>query len=616
MMTTLTSRDVTQVTLAQRVRPLLPRLAGGAIALLVLFVLTREMRKLDLVAAWQSLLQADRPLLLAAIVVFAMVAPLRTLRWRVLLQGASSLRLPTFPRLLAIWVQGWAGNCVTVAQLGDVYRADLLQRAVGVPRSTTLGAIVVERLVDLGVLSLLLVGATMSIAGSTLSGARTAGLLVLALVGVVAVTIVIAVRLRDAWQAVIPPSVASALSDGMTAARHSLPQLPVAALLSGGGWILEASMVWLLAQALHVPLTPAGALLTALVAAVLTAIPFTPSGLGFTEAGMVAVLLALGVAPAQAAALTILVRLITYWGVVVIGLGLSAWHPLRGGNPAAPSDVAESVQERTPTMLGRQVRLVPVATVKRRDDVTVDIVIPVFNEEAQLAASVTALRDYLCAFFPYNWSITIADNASTDGTRAIAQELAQDPRVQVLRLEEKGRGRALKAAWLGSQADVMAYMDVDLSTNLESFLPLVAPLVSGHSDLAIGSRLHRGAVVTRQWKREILSRGYNFLIRAMFRNGFSDAQCGFKAITRRAAQALLPDVQDNAWFFDTELLLLAEARGYRIHEVPVDWIEDLDSRVNIPTTVTEDLKGLWRMRTASVGKRPSMPAGRWLADAS
>ena len=204
--------------------------------------------------------------------------------------------------------------------------------------------------------------------------------------------------------------------------------------------------------------------------------------------------------------------------------------------------------------------------------------------------------------------MVIADNASTDRTLAVAQKLTTYyPRVSVLHLEEKGRGRALKAAWLASEADVLAYMDVDLSTNLWSFLPLVAPLATGHSDLAIGSRLLRGAMVTRQWKRELISRCYNLLIKAMFANRFSDAQCGFKAIKRSVAQELLPQVEDGEWFFDTELLLLAEERGLRISEVPVDWIEDLDSRVQIASTAVKDVKGLLRMRTSRLRHQLSKP---------
>ena len=227
---------------------------------------------------------------------------------------------------------------------------------------------------------------------------------------------------------------------------------------------------------------------------------------------------------------------------------------------------------------------------------SVEVVVPVYNEQEALPKSIPALCAYLETYFPYRWSVVIADNASSDASLAVAEGLASAyPGVSVLHLEEKGRGgQALKAAWLASGADIVAYMDVDLSTNLWSFLPLVAPLATGHSDVAIGSRLLRGAMVTRQWKREVISRCYNLLVKALFANGFSDAQCSFKAIKRSVAQELLPQVEDNEWFFDTELLLLAEERGYRVSEVPVDWIEDLDSRVDIASTATKDVKGLSR----------------------
>ncbi len=247
------------------------------------------------------------------------------------------------------------------------------------------------------------------------------------------------------------------------------------------------------------------------------------------------------------------------------------------------------------------------------DRVSVEIVIPVYNEEATVASNVVTLCTYLETYFPYRWTVTIADNASTDRTLAVVNELALDPRVRVLHLDQKGRGRALRAAWLASRADVVGYMDVDLSTNLESFLPLVAPLVAGHSDVAIGSRLLKGAVVTRQWKREVISRVYNLLIKLMFRNDFSDAQCGFKALKREVATALLPEVENNEWFFDTELLLRAEADGYRIHEVPVEWVEDLDSRVHLAGTILEDLKGLWRVRFGGRKRRPNTALGNELA---
>ncbi len=227
----------------------------------------------------------------------------------------------------------------------------------------------------------------------------------------------------------------------------------------------------------------------------------------------------------------------------------------------------------------------------------VEIVIPVYNEERALRSNVELLLGYLRDEFPFACGVVIADNASTDATPAIARELEAEHReITGLHIDRKGRGLALRTAWLGSSADVVSYMDVDLSTNLTSFLPLVAPIMSGHSELAIGTRLGHGAHIRRRVKREILSRGYNTLIHAGFRAGFSDAQCGFKAIRADVARRLVPLVADDGWFFDTELLLLGERNGLRIHEVPVDWIEDLDSRVDLVPTIAADLQGLWRVR--------------------
>ncbi|MFI6511140.1 glycosyltransferase [Streptosporangium sp. NPDC050855] len=232
----------------------------------------------------------------------------------------------------------------------------------------------------------------------------------------------------------------------------------------------------------------------------------------------------------------------------------------------------------------------------------VEIVVPVHNEQRVLAGSVRRLHAYLTGTFPYGFRITIADNASTDATWEIATALGRElPHVRVLRLEAKGRGRALRRAWSASDADVVAYMDVDLSTDLDAFLPLVAPLLSGHSDLAIGTRLSRGANVVRGPKRELISRTYNLLLRSAMGARFSDAQCGFKAARTEIAQALLPLVEDEEWFFDTELLLLAERHGLRIHEVPVDWVDDPDSRVDIVRTARDDLRGMVRVARRTLG---------------
>jgi glycosyltransferase involved in cell wall biosynthesis len=228
----------------------------------------------------------------------------------------------------------------------------------------------------------------------------------------------------------------------------------------------------------------------------------------------------------------------------------------------------------------------------------VEIVVPVYNEQDDLVRCVRRLHEYL-RDFPFSSLITIADNASTDATLLLAYRLAAElPGVRVVHLQAKGRGRALREVWSSSTAEVVAYMDIDLSTDLSALLPLVAPLMSGHSDVAIGSRLSRSARVVRGPKRELISRCYNLLLRATLRTRFSDAQCGFKAMRTDCARGLLPHVHDTGWFFDTELLVLAERSGLRIAEVPVDWIDDADSRVDIVATALADLRGVARLGRA------------------
>ena len=229
---------------------------------------------------------------------------------------------------------------------------------------------------------------------------------------------------------------------------------------------------------------------------------------------------------------------------------------------------------------------------------SLDIVVPVHNEQATLDSSIRRLHDYLTGQIDTTWRITIADNASTDATAAIADLLARElPGVVAVHLAEKGRGRALKYVWGRSPAEVLVYLDEDLSTDLAALPPLVAPLLSGHSDLAIGTRLGRSARVARGSRREFISRSYNLLLRGTMSVGFTDAQCGFKAIRHDVADRLLPLVEDNAWFFDTELLILAERAGMRIHEIPVDWVDDPHSSVDIVSTAVQDVRGMLRVGT-------------------
>lgn len=224
-----------------------------------------------------------------------------------------------------------------------------------------------------------------------------------------------------------------------------------------------------------------------------------------------------------------------------------------------------------------------------------DVVVPVLDEAHVLERQIDALRDSL-ERLPFSWRVTIADNGSTDGTGSIADRLAAElPDVRVVHLDERGRGRALRAAWSTSDAFVLAYTDVDLSTGLSALLPMIAPLISGHASVATGSRLLRGSHVERGPKRELISRTYNALLRVVLGARFRDAQCGFKAIRADAARVLLPEVSDDAWFFDTELLVRSQRHGLRIVEVPVDWIDDPDSRVDIVTTARDDLAGIGRL---------------------
>ena len=236
---------------------------------------------------------------------------------------------------------------------------------------------------------------------------------------------------------------------------------------------------------------------------------------------------------------------------------------------------------------------------------TVDVIIPVLNEEQSISRCIELLRNFFDEHSDRVWSILVADNGSMDKTVEVATGLMNDSGdLRITHLEERGRGRALKKAWLESDADIRCYMDADLSTDLKHVLELVSAIADEGHSLAIGSRLMGDSdVVNRTLKREITSRGYSALFRTMFFTKFKDAQCGFKAISADAANALVPLVKDNAWFFDTELLLIAQKNGYSIKEIPVRWIDDPDSRVKIISTAWEDIKGLLRLR---FGGRPKV----------
>ncbi len=235
---------------------------------------------------------------------------------------------------------------------------------------------------------------------------------------------------------------------------------------------------------------------------------------------------------------------------------------------------------------------------------SVDVVIPVLNEAHVLERSIRSLWDFLENNLNCPWRIVIADNGSTDGTLEIAQRLSEQlDRVAYIHLDERGRGRALRKAWTTSDADIVSYMDVDLSTELTALPKMVDVLARGGYDVATGSRLEKGAKIKRCLKREIISRMYNAFLKVLLFTKFSDAQCGFKALTREVVDNVVPQIEDQAWFFDTELLVLAEKQGYRIKDIPVTWVEDSDSRVKIISTAWEDIKGVLRLRWLLIKNR-------------
>src|SRR3989344_2780443 len=235
---------------------------------------------------------------------------------------------------------------------------------------------------------------------------------------------------------------------------------------------------------------------------------------------------------------------------------------------------------------------------------SVQVVIPVYNEEKDIENCVIKLREFLSEYMDkYDWGIAIANNASTDKTLEIAKRLSKKYNdVSYIHLEQKGRGRALRKAWTETKADIVSYMDVDLSTDLTFFPLMIDSLLQGY-DVATGSRLMKGAEIKRSFKRELLSRGYNLLVRAILGVNYKDSQCGFKAVTREIVNKVVPEIKDNAWFFDSELLFRAHKKGYKIKEIPVKWIEDEDSRVKIVSTVTNYIKSITVLRLEYLFKK-------------
>lgn len=233
---------------------------------------------------------------------------------------------------------------------------------------------------------------------------------------------------------------------------------------------------------------------------------------------------------------------------------------------------------------------------------TFEVTIPVLNEAETLDRQLRILHAFLCLHFPEReaWHIVIADNGSTDSTPEIARALAQElPEIRFLKVPEKGVGLALKTSWTTSKADIVGYMDLDLATDLKHFVQAFNALNSEGFDLVYGTRLHRKSrVIGRTLKREITSRVFNLLLKYYLGTHFSDGMCGFKWLKRSFAEPLIEGgATSNGWFFSTELLTVAEWKGLRICELPVQWTDDTSSsKVHIGRLAKQYLKAMARLK--------------------
>lgn len=224
------------------------------------------------------------------------------------------------------------------------------------------------------------------------------------------------------------------------------------------------------------------------------------------------------------------------------------------------------------------------------------VVLPVYNEERALRKSVQTLTTFLQDYDNYKWKIVIADNNSQDSTGDIGRLIASENSiVQYLYIPRKGRGIALRSAWQQTDYDFVSYMDIDLSTGLDALIRAVDLLNEG-VDIVVGNRLDKNSIIKRSLKREFVSRSYNIIIKMAIGTHFHDAHCGFKTGRREVVQKILPYIEDNEWFFDSEFLFYGEKLGYRIVEIPVTWTEDMNTKAKIFKDAYDDLRGLYRLR--------------------
>ncbi|MFH0875070.1 MAG: glycosyltransferase [archaeon] len=228
---------------------------------------------------------------------------------------------------------------------------------------------------------------------------------------------------------------------------------------------------------------------------------------------------------------------------------------------------------------------------------SIDIVLPVYNEEELLEYNTLKLHTHLSSFFKdYNWKIIIAENGSNDQTFRIAKKLCKKySNISCFHLKTKGRGFALRNAWTDSKADIVCYMDIDLSTDLSHLKDLISSVGAKYT-AATGSRLSNLSKVSRPIYRSFLSKSYNFLVRLILKTKIMDLGCGFKAAKRELIVPLFKSVKSNDWFFDAELFLLIEKKEYSIKQIPVKWMHGAKSKVKLTSIISEYMKSIIRMR--------------------
>ncbi|MBD3359736.1 MAG: glycosyltransferase [Candidatus Buchananbacteria bacterium] len=225
------------------------------------------------------------------------------------------------------------------------------------------------------------------------------------------------------------------------------------------------------------------------------------------------------------------------------------------------------------------------------------LALPVYNEEKVLEKSVLKLYNYFKNNIKDDWQIVIVNNASIDKTKKVADSLAQKfLKVDSLNLEDKGRGNALKNVWQKYEADIYAYCDIDLATDIFAFKKLFNSIINGSANIAIGARYIKGSQTKRTLNRLIYSKVYIFLVRLFFPTKIKDFQCGFKAVDKKTVSEILPLVKDKEWFFDTELLLIAEKNDFKIKEIAVQWKENPETKVKFIRTIYDYIENLIKFK--------------------